>query len=165
MLFLGHIGITAFIAALLYLPVVFAVGGVLLPDMVDKVLFLAGLSPCGRFFGHSIFFAPIIGAITYAITRRKDFAIAIMLGAFLHLMEDMTYFVPFLYPIKSYAFASVCKPIEVIFGTFQVVTELIGAGLIIFAFGFNSKFIRLRRMLWSKVFKNRMKKVLYGKKD
>ncbi len=161
MLLLGHIGITAFIATFFYLPATFAVAGVLLPDIVDKALFLSGLSPCGRFFGHSLFFAPLLGAVTYTITRRKGFALAIMVGSFLHIAEDMTYFIPFLYPVKSYAFSSICGPMEVSLGIFEMITEGLGAALIMVTFAFNSKFLYLRDRLWFKIFK--IEKVLYDK--
>ena len=160
---MAHIGIAAFVATFFYLPAIFAVAGALLPDIIDKSLFMLGVTPCGRFIGHSIFFAPVIGLITYLVTRRKSLAIAITLGSLLHLVLDLGYFIPLLYPIKNYPFSSICGPIEITSNILEWVAEGIGIVLIMITFSFNSKFLYLRDKLWSKIFKGRIKRVPYGK--
>ena len=148
MLLLGHIGITAFASSLLYLSILGGIVGVLLPDIIDKVLFVLGYAPCRRFIAHSIFFFPVAGLVSYVITRNKKFAIAIALGAFLHLLQDMHNDVPFLYPLKYYAFFGNCK-VGILFTPYVIATEIIGGLMLIFMSLFNSKFLYLRKTLWN----------------
>ena len=108
-------------------------------------------------FKSSIFFFPTAGLIAYIITRNKKFALAVALGAFLHLLQDMHDDVPFLYPLKDYAFFDACKQIEIVFTRFVIVTELIGGSLFIFVFRFSKRFIEFRRVLW-----NAINKILKG---
>lgn len=154
MLYLGHIGITIFIATMLYLPILFAVIGVLLPDVVDKGLYLLGIVPCTKYFGHTIFFVFIVGSLTYVITRRWKLVLAISVGCSLHLIEDAIYlhflnnssdFIPWFFPLLNYPNLSVCGPLEVEFINVFIITELIGALFLIFTLGFSSKIIYLRK--------------------
>ena len=145
MLFLGHIGFTAFVASLFYLPALPGILGVMLPDIVDKGFFLLGYSPCSRFLAHTIFFAPLVGLVTFLITRNKKIAFVVGLGAFLHLLEDLHDPVPFLYPLKDYAFLHTCGGIRIPFNYYIITTEIIGGALTIFVFGFNKKFLEFRR--------------------
>lgn len=147
MYLLGHIGITAFITSMLFLPALGAVLGVLLPDLIDKGLFLIG-APCSRFIAHSIFFFPIVGLIGYAITRNKKFAIAVTLGVILHLVEDLNAHLPLLYPLKDYEFFSSCKVLGIKFTPFIIVTEIIGGMLLIYVYGFSRNFLQMRKAVW-----------------
>ena len=108
MLPLSHIGYTVFLASLLYLPLRYAFIGALLPDLIDKSLFLAGLSPCGRFIAHSPFFMLLTTAAVYALTRRRDYTLGTLFGYFMHLVEDVKYLVLWLYPFVNYEL--VCPP-------------------------------------------------------
>lgn len=153
MLLLGHIGITAFVSSMLYLPILGGVVGVLLPDMIDKGLFFLGFAPCGRFIAHSIFFPPVAGLVAYIITRNKKFALAIALGASLHLLQDMHDNVPFLYPLKYYAFIDNCQ-VKIKGTPYIIATEIIGGLILIFMSVFNSKLFYFRKRLW-----NRLKKL------
>lgn len=148
MLLLGHIGITAFVSSMIYLPAIFAVAGALLPDMIDKGLFLLG-APCGRFIAHSIFFFPVAGIVTYLITRNKKFAVAVALGALLHLLQDMEHDVPFLYPFKDYEFFATCvSGFQFKFTPLIIFSEIIGGLLLIFVYGFNKNFLHIRKIFW-----------------
>ena len=151
MLLFGHIGLTVFAISLLYLPVIGGVVGVLLPDVIDKGLFVLGYIPCSRFIAHSIFFFPFAGLISYIITRNKKFAIAVSLGAFLHLLQDMHDNVPFLFPLKDYAFFNTCAQIQVSFTPYIIATEVIGAAALIFVGMFPKQFVQLRKVLWSQL--------------
>jgi hypothetical protein len=147
---LGHIGITVFLATLLYLPVQFALIGVLLPDLVDKALFVAGVVPCGVFAAHTVFFGPIIGSIIFLVTRRKDASLGILFGSLMHLLEDAGHFVPWFYPLVNYPFN--CGPLSLSFTPFTIFTEILGAALLIITVVFNSKLIyyRERACSWLK---------------
>jgi membrane-bound metal-dependent hydrolase YbcI (DUF457 family) len=111
MLPLAHMGIALMFASLLGLPFLGALIGGLAPDIVDKPLFALGLIPCGRFFAHSIFFGPIIAGVAFLITRRRDVALAVLLGVYVHLLLDARYFLPWFYPIVEYSFY--CPPTTV----------------------------------------------------
>lgn len=150
MLLLGHIGLTAFASSMLYLSILGGILGVLLPDVIDKGLLTLGYAPCSRFIAHSIFFFPVAGVVTYIITRNKKFALAVALGAFLHLVEDMHDDVPFLYPIKDYDFFSTCGQIKILFTPYVIITETIGGLVLIFMSVFNSRLSKLRSLIWAK---------------
>lgn len=152
MIFLGHIGITIFLAALLYLPISYAFLGVLLPDIVDKTLYSLGAVDCGRLIAHSIFFAPVAGAVIYFITKNKMAGLAITFGSYLHLIEDAQYFIPWLYPLVEYN--NSCAPISVRFGLIELTLELIGAILLIALVLYRERIVEMRRKFWSKIIKN-----------
>ncbi len=149
MLLLGHIGLTTFTMSLLYLSVIGGVIGVLLPDVIDKGLFELGIAPCSRFIAHSIFFIPVAGLISYGVTRNKKFAIAIMIGILLHLLQDMHHDVPFIYPLKNYEFFQSCSELKISFTPYLIVTEIIGALALVFVGVFTKQFIKLRKFLWA----------------
>ncbi len=152
MLPLGHIGITAFIVSMIYLPALAGIIGALLPDVIDKGLFILGYAPCSRFIAHSLFAVPIAGIITYAITRNKKITFAMLIGYVLHLLEDMHGDVPWLYPLKNYAFMQACGDIHIVFTPYFILTETIGALLIIFVFGFSGKFMEFRKRIWKFIY-------------
>lgn len=149
MLLLGHIGIAIFLSTLFYLPPLFALVGVLLPDIVDKLLFIPGVTICGRFFGHTIFFGPLVGFLTYIVTRRKNLALAVLFGSYIHLLQDVGRFAPWFYPIINYQFE--CEPTRISVGFFEIVTESLGVSLIVVKIFFNSKLLYYRDRLREKI--------------
>jgi len=156
MLPLAHIGMTAFLSTLVYLPASFAVIGALLPDIVDKLLFLPGLSACGRFIGHSLFFGPILSLLAYGLTRKKEVALAVLFGSYLHLVQDIRDFMPLFYPIVKYQFE--CVPTTIKTGLFEIITESLGITLLSIKILFNSKLLHYRDKLWA-----RSKRYFHGK--
>lgn len=128
MLPLAHIGISMLLASLLYIPVAGALIGSIAPDAVDKILFVIGVSPCSRFFAHSIFFGPLLAAAVFLVTRRKDMAIAVLFGSYVHLLEDAVNFLPLFYPMVKYDFY--CPPLTVEPSIVDIILEGIGALLI-----------------------------------
>lgn len=159
MLFLGHIGINAFLASMIFLPVLaFVIGGEL-PDVVDKGLFVLGnefnlfVYPCSRLIAHTFYFPIMAGLVAFLITRDKKIALAVGLGSAMHLVEDLHDFIPFFYPFVKYDFASLCGDhIKVVFDQYIITTELIGVAFLIFVFGFKEKFSQFRKAFW-KLFK------------
>lgn len=143
---LGHIGIALFLSTLFYLPALFAILGVILPDAIDKIFFTFGFLPCGRYLGHNLFFAPILALITFALTKKKNFALAILFGTYLHLLQDAREFIPWFYPLVNYPFD--CVPFEVHIGLFEIITESIGASLLIITVFFKTKVLYLREKLF-----------------
>jgi hypothetical protein len=128
MLPLAHMGITLIFASLLGMPLFAALVGGLAPDVVDKIFFAIGLSPCGRFFAHSIFFGPIIAGIAFLLTKRRDVALAILFGSYIHLLLDARYFLPWFYPLVEYNFY--CPPTTVSPDLVDLLFEGIGVLLI-----------------------------------
>ncbi len=145
MIFFGHLGITIFVGMLLSLSIIPVIVGVLLPDVVDKLFFTLGLLPCGRSFAHNIFFGPIVASIVFVLTRKKNIAIPILFGSYMHLLEDAKSFVPWFYPIVNYNFS--CDPVKIALGPFEIVTELIGIILLLAVFFWRPKIIYLREKL------------------
>lgn len=146
---LGHIGIALFLAVLFSIPAAFVVSGVLLPDIVDKLFFTAGVLPCGRSFGHSLIFGPILGLATLAMTRNVKFALAIFFGAYLHLLGDVRNFIPWFYPFVEYEFD--CDPVEFALDEFLIAMEAVGLGLIILVLKYRSKVILIREKILRKL--------------
>lgn len=145
MIFFGHLGMAIFLGAILSLPLIFVATGVILPDLVDKVLFILGYLPCGRFFGHTIFFGPVAAFFVYLITRRKDISLAILFGCYIHLLGDIRGFIPWFYPVVNYAFD--CKSISIAIGPFEIITESVGVFLLVVTFLWKSKIAYLRKKI------------------
>jgi len=104
MYFFGHIGPTLLLGFMLFLPMVFLLIGSVLPDIVDKPLFLLGLTPSGRYIAHTLLFV-VISFLAALITTRKILAgLGLAFGVMMHLLGDATNFVPWLYPFVDYTF-------------------------------------------------------------
>lgn len=159
MFLIGHIGFTVFLSVLFYLPASYAFIGVLIPDVVDKLLLASSITSCGRLFSHSVFFSPVLGLSVYSITKRKDLALAIAFGSFLHLLEDATYFVPWFYPLIDYA--RECKPFGIYYGMFELATDAAGLGLLMATVKLNSRLLYYRDLVWLKIFKTGFPRVPY----
>lgn len=146
---LGHVGTAAVLAVLFSLSIVFVVVGVLLPDIIDKSLSFLGLLPCGRSLGHNIFFGPIVAGITYAVTRNKKYSLAILMGAYLHLAEDLNGFMPWLYPLVVYEFD--CGPLQISPDYYSIIFELVGLVMIMAVWRYRKKIIILREKILRKL--------------
>jgi len=155
MLYFAHIGITIFIAALFYLPILYTAIGVLLPDIIDKGFFILGVTPCGRYIGHSLLFPLIVGLITYSMSRNWKITIALMFGVFLHVLQDSSYFIPWFFPLVKYSQMNSCGALDVQFGIFEIITESIGLLLLIFTLGFTKQLVFIRKKIWSLLLKMR----------
>ncbi len=151
MIFFGHVGITAFILALFFLPALAAGIGGILPDIFDKAAFLLGIFPCTRFFGHTIFFVILVGIATFVITRKKSYALAISFGSLFHLIQDLQGNVPFFYPLVNYPFLSSCGEPSILYhlNIIEIVAEVVGVVLLIILIKYWKQFEVLRNKLWS----------------
>lgn len=148
MLLFGHIGISVFLGSLLYLSPLIVGASAILPDIIDKGLVLLGLSQYSRLFAHNLFFGPLASLVVYAVTRRKDFALAVLLGTYLHLVEDMKDLVPWLWPLATYDFAPVTG-IKITLGLFEIIAETIGLTLLTFTFIFKHHVIYIREKIFA----------------
>jgi len=124
MYFFGHIGIMLLISFMLFFPMLFALIGSMLPDAIDKPLFLLGLAPSGRYISHTLLFVAVSFAATYLATKKVTAASALSLGVLLHLSLDMEHSVPWFYPFVDYVF----EPYAIIFrfDPFLISAEIIG---------------------------------------
>lgn len=141
----GHLGITIFLGTLLRLPMLFLAIGALLPDIVDKVFFELDFLPCGRSFAHNLFFGPLLAALVFLVTRRRNISLALLFGSYLHLIGDIRNFIPWFYPFVSYNF--VCLPTTFRIDAFIIITESIGIVLLAATFLFKAKIIYLQKRL------------------
>ena len=77
----------------------------LLPDLVDKPLWVLGVISDGRYIGHTLLLTFLV-AFVFSLKKRVYGLFAIC-GGILHLLLDTMGFVPWFYPFKSYDFPSV----------------------------------------------------------
>jgi len=172
---LGHIGITlgaahvTNLATPLRLSLWIVAFAALLPDLIDKPLYILGIGD-GRFIGHTLLFICIVSAVLYI--KNKKYALVVMFGSVCHLVFDMHGFVPWLYPFISHDFTIVFDPggiyarlliaLNIAGGVYispvSLITELIGLlilfGILCYAIwryfktkgsiGWNVQFIRLK---------------------
>lgn len=99
---LGHMGVPLPLAHLLKLNL--AVTGLcaLLPDLVDKPLYLLGVTSCSRYAGHTVLFVLLVAAAF--CLRSRLLGLSALFGGILHLLLDSGYFVPWFYPFARYDF-------------------------------------------------------------
>jgi len=103
---LGHLGITLGAGYVLnrVQPLKLNLGVVafsaLLPDLVDKPLYVLGIGD-GRYVGHTLLFVFLVaGAVSL---KNKLYGLSVLFGAILHLLLDSGD-VPWLYPFVNYDF-------------------------------------------------------------
>jgi hypothetical protein len=78
------------------LPALVAILGAALPDLIDRPLYWAGLTPVGRTLAHSLLFALPLIAVVWFVTRRRDRAIlgvAFAIGYLSHVATDVPWHV------------------------------------------------------------------------
>jgi len=73
----------------------------LLPDLLDKPLWMLGIS-CGRFVGHTLLFVFLV-AFVFSL-RKRTYGLFALVGGMLHLLSDVGWFIPWLYPFVKYDF-------------------------------------------------------------
>ena len=73
----------------------------LLPDLLDKPLWMLGIS-CGRFVGHTLLFVFLV-AFVFSL-RKRTYGLFALVGGMLHLLSDVGWFMPWLYPFVKYDF-------------------------------------------------------------
>lgn len=77
----------------------------LLPDLIDKPLWILGVISDGRYIGHTLLVAALV-ALAFSLKKRVYGLFAIC-GSISHLLLDIWGFVPWFYPFKDYNFPSV----------------------------------------------------------
>lgn len=101
MLFFGHIGPAAWIAQRLRLHVIATMVFAILPDLVDKPLFVWGLAPYTRFIAHTVLFLAVVVVVLDKLGRMQ-LARAALVGIGSHFVLDLRHFIPLLYPFVQY---------------------------------------------------------------
>jgi len=149
MYFFGHVGVILFLSFMLFLPMIFALIGAVLPDVIDKSLYFLGFAPSGRYIAHTLFFVVVAGLAVYFITRKKSVALALSFGLLLHLFGDATYFVPWFYPFIDYNFKA--YPIELKLDPFLIFSEIVGLALLFAIVKYGSSLDIMRNKMRSKL--------------
>ncbi|MFH8080415.1 MAG: metal-dependent hydrolase [Candidatus Aenigmatarchaeota archaeon] len=138
MFILAHLGITAFFASLLHLSPLTALFASQLPDIIDKPLYIIGIFPSGRYIGHTLFAAILLGLMTLEMTRKKLIALSVSFGIIMHLVEDLPYFVPWFYPFMNYDFPQ--TPFKLSYTLELFILDLVGLFLLFTLYKKNSTF-------------------------
>jgi hypothetical protein len=141
MILFGHIGITTFLGNFLPLSLFAVLIGALLPDAIDKSLYLSGLTTTGRFIGHTLFLGMLTSLIVHIILRKKLVSVSLLFGYWFHLLEDVTKFVPWFYPFINYNFSA--YSLGPVFNPFNITSEIVGIILLIYVIRANSHFRNL----------------------
>lgn len=97
----GHIGISLVLAYLMRLNPVVTVFCGILPDLVDKPLWIMGVGG-GRHVGHTLLFV-ILVSVMFFFWKRK-YGLAALVGGISHLLLDVNALVPWFYPFVEYSF-------------------------------------------------------------
>ena len=109
----------------------------LLPDLVDKPLYLLGVGD-GRYVGHTLLFAFLVAAAVSL--KNKLYGLSVLFGAVMHLIFDLGGFVPWLYPFVHHTYTVDFDPggiygrlstgadilTGVYYSTFYLAAELVG---------------------------------------
>ena len=138
MILFGHVGISILLGSLFSLALFVVLIATLMPDLIDKSLFLLGLTNTGRFIGHTLFLGFLFSLIVHIIFRKKLFSISFLFGYLLHLLEDAVKFVPWFYPFVNYDFST--YSIGPVFTPFNIASEIIGIIILIYMIRTNSQF-------------------------
>ena len=145
---LGHLGITLGAAhvlnraPLIKLNLWVVAFSALLPDLVDKPLYLLGIGD-GRYVGHTLLFVFLV-AVAVSLKGRL-YGLSVLFGAMLHLLMDSGGSVPWLYPFVNYTFTVNFDPggipdrLSTLFGILEggwhgpsdLATELVGLALVL----------------------------------
>jgi hypothetical protein len=73
----------------------------LLPDLVDKPLWMLGIG-MGRFVGHTLLFGFLVAFVFFL--RKRTYGLFALVGGMSHLLWDAGTFMPWLYPFVKYDF-------------------------------------------------------------
>lgn len=96
---------TAFLRGLLRAELAVAALSFLLPDLVDKPLWVLGVFSDGRNIGHTLF-ATFLVALALFLWKRA-YGLVALCGGMAHLLSDRSGLVPWFYPFKKYDFPTV----------------------------------------------------------
>jgi hypothetical protein len=77
----------------------------ILPDLVDKSLWVLGVFTDGRNIGHTLFTTFLV-ALAFSLKKRV-YGLVALCGGMAHLLSDRSALVPWFYPFKTYDFPTV----------------------------------------------------------
>ncbi|MHA1913380.1 MAG: metal-dependent hydrolase [Promethearchaeota archaeon] len=125
--------------------------GSLLPDIIDKPIYLLGLGN-GRFVSHNLLFITLAFLAVLLISRRNfKLSIPFLIGMGLHLVLDLPY-VPWFYPFMTYESVIIEEPILSWFialftDPLAITTELLGVSFCIIIL-INNKLYHLKHIIY-----------------
>lgn len=103
----------------------------LLPDLVDKPLWMLGAIPNGRNIGHTLLLVFLVAALFSM--KRRPYGFFALCGGMMHLLSDMSGFVPWLYPFKGYDFPHTSfRGIVTFSDTLETLGEMVLADIVLF---------------------------------
>ncbi|MDY6833549.1 MAG: metal-dependent hydrolase [Chloroflexota bacterium] len=97
----AHVGLPVAAAYVLRLNMPIVAYTAIMPDIVDKSLDAVGIGG-GRYIGHTLLFVVLV-AVTYSLLHWR-YSLSALIGGLSHLILDMDYLVPWLYPFRDYDF-------------------------------------------------------------
>jgi hypothetical protein len=77
----------------------------LLPDLIDKPLWVLGVVSDGRYIGHTLLMTCLV-AVAFSL-RKRWYGLFAICGGMSHLLSDRSGLVPWYFPFKSYDFPAV----------------------------------------------------------
>lgn len=95
----------SFLARLLSTEAAVTAFSFLLPDLIDKPLWVLGVIPDGRFIGHTLLIAFLV-AVAFSL-QKPAYGLFAFCGGMSHRLLDIGGFMPWFYPFKSYHFPTV----------------------------------------------------------
>ncbi len=101
MLLFGHIGPAAFLAQRLRLHVLATMFFAILPDLIDKPLYVIGVAPAARWIAHTILFLVVVSGSLHLLAK-KQLALSAFFGIASHYVLDLRFFLPLFYPFVQY---------------------------------------------------------------
>ena len=103
----------------------------LLPDLVDKPLWVLGVISDGRFIGHTLLLVGL-AAVAFFIKKRA-YGLFALCGGIPHLLLDMGGFHPWFYPFKHYDFPSVdFREVVTLANVIETLAEMASVVLVVF---------------------------------
>ena len=131
MLPLAHVGITLFFAKHfkpVHLPLLATAVFSVLPDLIDKPLYLLGMAPTSRFIAHTVWFGIALALMCIAFFPRQTrvpLAVAALVGSWFHLALDLNSPLPLFFPLVPFDFTSQAG-LSLSFDAATIMFELIG---------------------------------------
>jgi len=77
----------------------------LVPDLIDKPLWMLGVISDGRHIGHTLLVATLV-AVAFSL-KKRFYGLFAICGSISHLLLDTSGLVPWFYPFKGYDFQEV----------------------------------------------------------
>ena len=99
---LGQLQITKLILRLLRPEAAVTAFSFLLPDLIDKPLWVLGVFPDGRYIGHTLLMVFLV-ALAFSL-KKGVYGLVALCGGMAHLLSDTSALIAWFFPFKEYDF-------------------------------------------------------------